>query len=635
MCGLVGAYQYSGNFSVTPDYLIKMRDSMKHRGPDGCGIWISDNKNIGLAHRRLSILDLSSNASQPMCNDDKTIQLVFNGEIYNHKELRDELTNEHNIKWNTSHSDTEVIIKSYEVWGIDCLKRFRGMFAIALWDSRERKLWLVRDRVGIKPLYWSQHHGRIIFASEIKALLCDPDLQRKCNSTAMADYFAFICTPAPNTMFEGIQKLEPGTWLCIDDTGQIKEHRWYDVLDHTDPSNVRKGDELYEQVFDSLNDSINIHKESDVPVGIFLSGGVDSSANAKLFSSGSNYPLKTFTIGYDAEYDTYTNELPFARQMADEIGAIHHEKLLSEKNLLEFLPDMIRLQDEPIADPVCMPVYFVSKLARANNIKVCQVGEGADELFWGYDSWKQWQKLQHWTSKPWTQSFSKFGTNFMEHFGKSNNRLYDSLLRAAQKKPAFWTSAQGPTRYELNLLLGQDIKREIGKIDGWDRIEPLWKRFKDKAWEQSALSWMSFVELSLRIPELLLMRVDKMSMGASLEARVPFLDHKFVELAMSIPQSRKMYNNESKHVLKQALRGHIPNNIINRKKTGFGVPVYEWLNNSLGKKIEEDIKVFCKETGIFNWNGISSLLESKSRVRIWYVYNFVLWHKYYIQGVKI
>jgi asparagine synthase (glutamine-hydrolysing) len=633
VCGLVGAYQYSGNFSITPEYLIKMRDSMTHRGPDGSGLWISDKRNIGLAHRRLSILDLSPNASQPMCNADRTIQLVFNGEIYNHKELRNELTNEYNIKWKTSHSDTEVIIKSYEVWGIDCLKRFRGMFAIALWDAQERKLWLVRDRIGIKPLYWSQHHGRITFASEIKALLCDPDQQRKCNSTAMADYFAFICTPAPNTMFEGIKKLEPGTWLCINDTGKIKEHRWYDVLDHADPSKAAKGDELYEQVFDSLNDSINIHKESDVPVGVFLSGGVDSSANAKLFSSGSNDPLKTFTIGYDAEYETYTNELPFARQMADEVGAIHHEKLLSENDLLEFLPEMIRLQDEPIADPVCMPVYYVSKLARDNNIKVCQVGEGADELFWGYDSWRQWQKLQHWTSKPWTQPLSKFGAHSMELFGKSNNRLFDSLSRSAVNKPAFWSSAQGPTRYELNSLLGQNIKKDIYGLDGWDRIEPLWKRFTDKSWEQSALSWMSFVELSLRIPELLLMRVDKMSMGASLEARVPFLDHKFVELAMSIPQSRKMHNNESKHVLKQALRGHIPNNIIDRKKTGFGVPVNEWLDNKLGKHIERELISFCRDTGIFSEDGVRSIMRSKSRVRVWYLYNFALWHRHFIEGV--
>jgi asparagine synthase (glutamine-hydrolysing) len=634
MCGLVGSYQYSGNFNITPEYLVKMRDSMVHRGPDGSGIWISETKKIGLAHRRLSIIDLSDNASQPMQNSDGSIQVVFNGEIYNHVELREELTSKFGAKWNTDHSDTEVIIKAYEIWGIDCLNHFRGMFAIALWDQRKRKLWLVRDRIGIKPLYWSQHHGRITFASEIKALLCDPQQERKCDSVAMADYFAFICTPAPKTMFEGIQKLEPGTWLCINERGDIKQHRWYDVLDYTDPSKAAKGDELYEQVFESLSESVKVHGAGDVPIGIFLSGGVDSSANAKLFSAGSNNPIKTFSIGYDADYETYTNELPFARQMANDVGAIHHEKILSENDLLDFLPEMIRLQDEPIADPVCMPVYYVSKLARDNGIKVCQVGEGADELFWGYDSWRQWQKLQHWTSKPWTQLLSKFGIHSLDLMGKTNNRIYDALARSSIKKPAFWSSAQGPTRYELDYLLGDNIKREINGLDGWTSIEPLWNRFREKSWEQSALSWMSFVELSLRIPELLLMRVDKMSMGTSLEARVPFLDHKFVELAMSIPQSRKMHNNESKHVLKQALRGHLPNNIIDRKKTGFGVPVYEWLNNSLGKKIELEIKQFCVETGIFNWDGVEKLLASRSRVRIWYVYNFVLWHKHYIQGIS-
>ena len=223
----------------------------------------------------------------------------------------------------------------------------------------------------------------------------------------------------------------------------------------------------------------------------------------------------------------------------------------------------------------------------------------------------------------------------MKLLGQSNNRLFDSLSRVAENKPAFWTSAQGPTRFELSSILGEKIKKDIYKLDGWSAIEPLWKRFTDKSWEQSALSWMSFVELSLRIPELLLMRVDKMSMGASLEARVPFLDHKFVELAMSIPQVTKMKNNESKHVLKQALRGQIPDNIIDRKKTGFGVPVHEWLEKSLGKKIKSDIREFCMDTGIFDWKGVEALLASKSRVRIWYVYNFVLWHRHFIEGVDI
>jgi asparagine synthase (glutamine-hydrolysing) len=634
MCGLAGVYQYKGNFDVTPKYLTKIRDTMIHRGPDAAGIWISDNKKVGLAHRRLSIIDLSDSATQPMSNSDGSVQIVFNGEIYNHQALRKELTAEFDINWKTDHSDTEVIIRAYEAWGIDCLNKLRGMFAIAIWDTKQRKLWLVRDRFGIKPLYWSNHHGRIVFASEIKAILADPHQRRSVNRPAIADYLAFICTPAPKTLFEGINKLEPGTWLCINENGNIKNHRWYEVWDHVNPSDVSNEKDIYEQVYEKLHDSVSIHKESDVPLGVFLSGGLDSSANAMLFSENSQSAINTFSIGYDANYKTYTSELPYAKQMAEKVGANYHEKILTEKDFMDFLPRMIHLQDEPIADPVCMPVYYVSKLARDNGVKVCQVGEGADELFWGYKNWKQWQKFQHHTNNSWAHLLATPGVQMMKMTGMSNSRFYDALSRSSKRKPIFWSSAQGPSSHERELILGSNLRKELKGLDGWSSIEPLWNRFQSKAWDKSALNWMSFTELSLRIPELLLMRVDKMSMGASLEARVPFLDHEFVELALSIPESIKMKNNESKHVLKQSMRGRLPENIIDRPKRGFGVPVNEWLGGKLGASIEKELNHFCKSTGIFDIRGIEAMLKSRNRVRVWYLYNFALWHRHFIEEIS-
>ena len=631
MCGIVGAITFNDNFKVRKPYLIKMRDSMTHRGPDGAGVWVDPRGKVGLAHRRLSVIDLSSSAMQPMANDDNSVLLSFNGEIYNHAELRQELNRILQIQWKTDHSDTEVIIRAYEAWGIDCLKKFRGMFAIALWDKQKKCLWLARDRVGIKPLYYSHHHGRVTFASEIKALLLDPDQSRELDEDALAGYMSFICTPAPKTLFEGIRKLEAGTWLRIQEDGGMHLSRWYDVLDHTNAAVAPTGDALYERVLSSLSEVVELHKEGDVPMGVFLSGGVDSSANTKLFSRAHMSPVNTFSVGYDADYKTYTNELLYAREMADSVGANHHERVLNEQDLLEFIPKMIYLQDEPIADPVCMPLYFVSQLASNNGVKVCQVGEGADELFYGYQAWSHWLNLQKSLNTGFGGRLGILSFYAMGLAQMRDGRVYDALKRHSQGQPVFWSSAQGPSSAERNFILGSKLRKIVSQDDGWGSVEPLWDRFREKSWEPTPLNWMSFVDLSIRLPELLLMRVDKMAMGVSLEARVPFLDHKLVELAMSIPQNVKTGGGETKHVLKQSLRGLLPDRIIDRPKRGFGVPINEWLTGKLGKEIRLELGRFCAETGIFDMKGVDKLLGSKSRVRVWYLYNFALWHKYYIE----
>src|ERR1700761_6720651 len=274
MCGISGVLAFkTSNFQVTADYLLRLRETMVHRGPDGAGLWISPERRVGLAHRRLAIIDLAEAAAQPMSSADGALQLVFNGEIYNHAEIRRELIDLGRRQWKTDHSDTEVILHAFAEWGIDCLQRFRGMFAIAVWDANARRLWLVRDRVGIKPLYYSMHHGRITFASEIKALLQDPDQVRAVNEEALFHYLSFVTTPAPDTMFAGIRKLPPGSFLTIDADGQRREERYWDVLDHTTPLTGVPEEEIAERLLAELRTSVKLRTVSDAPVGVFLSGG--------------------------------------------------------------------------------------------------------------------------------------------------------------------------------------------------------------------------------------------------------------------------------------------------------------------------------------------------------------------------
>jgi len=372
---------------------------------------------------------LSTTANQPMCNEDGTVWIVFNGEIYNHVEIRRELERTGRHRWKTDHSDTEVILHAFEEWGIECLHRFRGMFAIALWDSRCNELWLVRDRMGIKPLYYSVHHGRLVFASEIKALLRDSDQRRSVNEQGLYHYLSFLTVPAPETLFEGIHKLPSGCLLRVDANGRIEERRWYEVWDHVTPLEGVGEGELCERILSELRTAVQLRKVSDVPVGVFLSGGIDSSTNVALFSEGEAAEVKTFSIGYQGEYESYKNELEYARQVADRFGAEYHERLLSVDDLLSFLPAMIKLQDEPIGDPVCVPVYYVSKLARDNGVIVCQVGEGADELFLGYPTWKLKHRLQRTANLPVPTHVKRAGLAALRLAGKGASHPYEALRR--------------------------------------------------------------------------------------------------------------------------------------------------------------------------------------------------------------
>lgn len=596
---------------------------MSHRGPDGAGVWISPDHRIGFGHRRLSIIDLSENAAQPMMTQDGRFVVVFNGEIYNHAEIRQELEQTGCRTWKTDHSDTEVILNAFARWGINCISRFRGMFAIALWDSLERCLWLIRDRIGIKPLYYSIHHGRITFASEIKALLMDPEQDVIVNEESLYHYLSFLTSPAPHTLFNAIYKLPSATWLKISAEGRTEQQTYWDVLDFANPLSNMDENEIADRVLSELRTSVRLRKVSDVPVGVFLSGGVDSSTNAALFAEG-EATVKTFTIDYDNDYASNPSELRYARMMAQAIGAESYCRTLGVDDLLSFLPEMIRFQDEPIGDPVCVPIYYLSQLAREHGVTVCQVGEGADELFIGYPGWQQTLRLQMLDRLPLPGAAKRVAQNGLFWLGKGFTHRAEQLRRGIEKLPIFWGGAEGFSHDHKMALLSPRMRKRFNTYSSWEVLYPIWNEFQEKAAEPSDLNWMTYLDLRVRLPELLLMRVDKMSMAVGLEARVPFLDHQLATLALSIPSELKLKNGTLKYILKRAIRGLIPPELINRKKQGFGVPVHEWFHLKLRNYAHERLEHFCKTSDYLNWPQVEALFDQNQAQQIWYLLNLAL-----------
>lgn len=629
MCGVVGCISFSDRFRVSAPYIDRMRDTMAHRGPDGEGTWISADGAVGLGHRRLSIIDLSDAASQPMASDDGAVQLVFNGEIYNHAEIRRELE-ALGHRFRTDHSDTEALLRSYLQWGRDCVHRFRGMFAFALWDQRSREMWLVRDRVGVKPLYFSRHHGRLTFASEIKALLADSEQPRAVDETSMYYYFSFLVPPAPRTMFEGIGKLAGGTWMLVGADGSVRTERYWEANGHQADLANCSDQEIAERVLDALTDAVKLRMVSDVPIGIFLSGGVNSSTNAALFSRCGGQ-VRTFSIGYDNEYSTYRNEFAYSRQVARGLGAEHHELRLKQKDLVDFLPRMVSLQDEPIGDPVCVPVYYVSKLARDNGVTVCQLGEGADELFCGYPNWGRALRLQHLSDRlPVPNALRRAGLAALRLAGRHESLPYDWLSRSTEGRPIFWGGAEALPGMTRERLLSSRLREKFSAQSSWDGVASIWERFAEHG-DPSRLHWMTYLDLNYRLPELLLMRVDKMSMGVSLECRVPFLDHKLVELSLSIDEAALTRGGVLKTVLKRAVRGLIPDEVIDRPKQGFGVPVHEWMMGDLGDYAREAVEDFVRHTDYLDADAVRGLFEHGVPVHRWNLLNLALWWREYIQ----
>jgi asparagine synthase (glutamine-hydrolysing) len=631
MCGIVGALAFEGRGrSLTEGDLDRMRDAVSHRGPDGAGTWLSPDARVGLGHRRLSIIDLSTAAAQPMSNEHGTLWVTFNGEIYNHADIRTELEATGRYRWRTNHSDTEVIVHAFEEWGIRCFERFRGMFAVGIWDAKRKELWLIRDRIGVKPLYWASRDGLLTFASEIKALLEVPGTPRAVDEAALWHYLTFLCVPAPRTLFQGISKLAAGHWLRCDASGNVELRRWWYPWDAAAPLPAQPDAALSERLLGELRTAVKLRKVSDVPVGVFLSGGLDSSTNAALFAEDAKTRVKTYTVGYEGDHPSYRNEVHWARDMAAHVGAEHHERLLTQQDVLDFLPRMIELQDEPNGDAVCAPVFYVSELARKDGTIVCQVGEGADELFNGYPAWERSLKAQALADLPLPQAAWGLGARALDRLGRG--RRAELARRAAAGRPLFLTGAETFHEGEKALLVGADVVRRLGDLTSWEEVmAPLHREFLARAWEPSAFHWMTTSDLLVRLPELLLMRVDKMSMGVALEARVPFLDHRVVELALSMPTAQKVRPGEQKRLLKAAVRGRVPDAIIDRKKQGFGVPTAEWLHSDqpLGRLAADTVGRFARASGLLDPVAAERCV-ARADTRAWPLLILALWWERFI-----
>ncbi len=625
MCGIVGLLSRSNQYPLTKELIVSMRDSMVPRGPDDAGIYIYQNEylQVGLGHRRLSIIDLSDLGQQPMSTNDGKLWIVFNGEIFNYRELRQQLIHKYQFK---SHSDTEVILYAVREWGLEgCLQRLRGMYAFALFDQLDSSLTLVRDPLGVKPLYYYIDNNIVTFASEIKALLINPYIKKTINQTALLHYLSFANSPAPNTFFSGIHKLEAGNYLKIDSKGNSKQIRYWNPTRYGEPDNNLDEATCIEQLRSLLRQSVARRMVSDVPFGVFLSGGVDSSLNVALMAEQLNKPVETFSIGIEGDP---SNEFEYARKVAQHFKTNHHEMIINDDDFISALPKIAYFQDEPLADPVCVPIYYLSKLARESGVPVIQVGEGSDEIFAGYGMYHQ---------------FNNWNTNWYARYlhlpqiirtilyklasGKIASHLDDALRRAMHNETLFMGNAMAFWDNEKAQLFKQAPEIEtssqyINQITNDLNItDPLLRIIN--------------IELKNRLPELLLMRVDKMSMAHSIETRVPFLDEDLVEFALKIPSALKFKNRETKYILKKAAEGIIPMDIIYRKKWGFCGSATNMLTDKMVSYAYDNIMSSKLTTDMFNKKYIEDIFKQHKKqsrfnsFKIWNLLNLVLWHEQY------
>ncbi len=657
MCGICGILNY-GNSTPTFDesMLVRMSDAIRHRGPDDSGTFVSPDRRVGFGFRRLSIVDLSPAGHQPMHSPDGTVTIMLNGEIYNHLTLRQEL--EAKGYRYRSRSDSETVIYAYQEYGLEFVHKLLGMFAIALWDDVKKRLVVVRDRIGIKPVYYTFAGGNFIFGSEIKAILQHPSVHRAMDEESLQHYLTFLVPPAPMTMFKDIYKLEAGHRMVVDHDGTVRRDQYWDVvaagqqpsidLDGTPVSSSRLLSDDYTMTEESciqtirtlLKQSVKDRMMSDVPFGVFLSGGIDSSTNVALMAELMDRPVDTFSVGFK-DLEKY-NELHYARQIASEFKTNHHEVIIDQKDAFDFLPKLIYHQDEPLADPVCIPLYFVSKLARDNGTIVVQVGEGSDEQFAGYQWMKRELQFYEWAWKT-VRAMPFVMRNALHHaatpmLASGHNYLaLDYVRRAVEGDEAYWGGAIDFTETHKRRMLNGRLASEMRV--GSDSVANWHKGLVRSLPNAEYLQRMIYVDFKNRLPELLLMRVDKVSMSTSVEARVPFLDHRLVEYSMHIPSRLKIKNGTTKYILKKAVEGIIPQGIIDRPKQGFAAPISEWLRgewNSFARATVLD-SAFVRE-GYFRRDFVESLFGDLARGKrragqnVWNLLNLALWHRFWIEG---
>ena len=607
-----------------------MRDILHHRGPDDGGLFIDGN--IGLGHRRLSIVDVAHGA-QPMWNADRTAVIVYNGEVYNHSDHREGLIARGHTFAN--RSDTETILNLYAEYGRDCVDHMRGMFAFAIWDTRKRELFIARDRFGVKPLYYvHDDDGNLFFASEIKALLEAGAVRPEINFNALPDQLANHGTSGDETLYSGVKRLTPGHTLTWKD-GKIDIREFWDL--EFQPKNEPRSDSEYIDEWRELfRESVKLRLMADVPLGMFLSGGIDSSAIAAMMSTMVSEPIKTFSVGF-AEREA--NELEYARLVANKFGTDHHEITITPEQFFEALPKLVWHEDEPIGFIASVPLYFVSKLAQ-EHVKVVLTGEGSDETLAGYGRYAKALKLLSYGEKyeSMTPAFlrdavrggvatlpgalnRKLGRTFLTRDSDIENLFFDNFAvfpKAMQAK-----------------MFTRETREKITDVDPYARQSALLRRSD----AEDVLDKLLYADTKTYLHELL-MKQDQMSMAASIESRVPFLDHKLVEFTARMPREMKLRGGTTKWILREAMKGILPTEILDRPKMGFPVPVGNWFRGEFKHVVDEYVlSERAASRGIFDRKFVSQLVTAHHAgenhdERIWSLINFEIWQRRFFDGEK-
>jgi asparagine synthase (glutamine-hydrolysing) len=587
---------------------------------------------VGLGHRRLSIIDLSEAGHQPMCNEDATAWIVFNGEIYNFQEISEELKKDgHSFK---SKSDTEVILHAYEEWGVECLNHFRGMFAFAIWDSKLQRLFMARDRLGKNPLVYFSQNGHFSFASEIKALLQIPGFERRVNTSALHHYLTYQYVPSPDTIFEGIKKLPPAHYLLYDRLGNLKIERYWRLNFNSSHQTKTNVEELIDRIRTELEESVKLRLISDVPLGAFLSGGMDSSLIVGMMAKLSGKPVKTFSIGFEErEFD----ELSYARMVSNHFATEHHEFIV-KPNAIEILPKLVWHYNEPFADSSAIPTYYVANLTK-DFVKVVLTGDAGDENFAGYPRYLRSMWVASFTRIP-----EKLRRDVLPYFLRVFSRLHcreKTLNRLADFMGSLSTDQTKNYAEQIKVFNAKE-KENIytdnfrNQVEENDPFDFLLSKFQESGTDD-LLEQLVYVDMNSYLPEDLLVKMDIATMANSLEARVPFLDHKFMELVGEIPFHLKLRGTESKFILKKAFKDFLPGAILKRKKMGFGVPLSKWFRNELKEYVYEvllDHKTLNR--GYFRREGIERLLNDHTgfrydhSARIWALLFLEIWFRVFM-----
>lgn len=633
MCGINGIVFSSRNARQVDDStLIRMRDVLRHRGPDDAGVFIEGS--VGLAHRRLSIVDLAT-GHQPMTNEDGSLKIVFNGEIYNHADYRSDLEARGHVY--ASHSDTEAILHLYEEYGSRCVEFLRGMFAFAIWNRHKKELFIARDRLGVKPLYYVHTaDGSFYFASEIKALLAAGALRPELNRAALPDYLANHATSDDTTLFAGVRRLLPGHTLLWKD-GRIAIERYWDVQPGESIVGASKSPREYVDEWRELfRSSVKLRLMSDVPLGMFLSGGIDSTAIAAVMSQMVDEPISTFSVAFDVPE---ANELPYARVVAQAFKTNHHEVLVEPSDFAAALPHLIWHEDEPIAHPSSVALYFVAQLAQ-RYVKVVLTGEGSDELLAGYYRYRK--TLLNLSAG---KIYHRFTTDRIRGLVNTMaERIAPDTLRRKLPRTFLALSPDVDSIYFDNFavfsramqakLLSRDLLDQIGQTSPYVGMH----HYFDAHPSASLLQRLLYTDLKTYLHELL-MKQDQMSMAASIESRVPFLDHKLVEFSTALPDRMKLHGWTTKYVLREAMKGLIPDSILQRPKMGFPVPLGRWFRGPFRYLIDDYVvgeRTLAR--GLFQPDFVRQLVDEHTSgradhsERLWALLNFEMWQRHFIDG---